>query len=125
MEVSSVVEPVPTVEIGDIDHQRVSVPTAARVSIVEFDRLSERRPLAHVDDALHVVIFEKPYDVVICRRLEDLIWVLLGDARDAGLRATRSRIEVFVIVLSDSADRSGPGLIGNLAIRRIHDHGRG
>src|SRR5262245_49381839 len=60
MEVSGVVKPVPTIEVGDIDHQRVSVPMSSRISIVQSDRVSERWTLGHVDDALHVVIFEKP-----------------------------------------------------------------
>ena len=69
MEVPGVIKPVVSIEVGDVDHQRVSIPVPAGVSVVQLDGISERRVLIHVNDALHVMVFEEPQDVIVGRRL--------------------------------------------------------
>src|SRR5213592_305026 len=111
MEVPGVIKPVVSIEIGDVDHQRVSIPVPAGVSVVQFDGISQRGALVHINDALHVMVFEKPQDVIVSGRLQDLIGVLLSDTGYAGLRAPCPRVEVLVVIIADSADRSRPELI--------------
>src|SRR5262249_21036011 len=72
---------------------------------------------------MDVVVFEEPQYVVVGGGLKDLIRVLQREAWYPTRPASRARVEVLVVVLSDSADRSRPRLIRNLSVRRVDDHG--
>src|SRR5258705_4177683 len=70
-----------------------------------------------------MITLVEPWEETATSGKQNLVRILNGKARHARRAARGARIEVLVVIHPDSAYRDCPGLIGNLPVWRVHDHG--
>src|SRR3989442_2327620 len=125
VEISNDIKPGLVVVIGYVDHQRVSLPVAARVPHPQLDAVSNMRTPIKGDDARTMVELLQDHDV--SRRLKNLKSPLIKYAWYAAEKTTRVWVNVLplgqvrVVVKNLLPFRPGPRLVRNSPVRRIHN----
>src|SRR5262249_48368183 len=113
------------VVVRDVDHQRVSLPMAARIAHPQLDVLANVRAAIERDHTVAVVIVEG--DQHHAGKLLNLHRALIIDSRYAFLEAAADGIEILelrwfdVLRVQKLRELRRPGLIGDLAVNRIDD----
>ena len=125
MEISNDVKPGLVVVTGHLDDERISLPVATRVSHPQFDGVSDMRTPVQGDDTRAMV--ELLEDHHVSGRLNKLKGSLIKHAWYAAWKATQVWVDVLplrqvrVVVIDLLPFRPRPRLVGNSAVRRVHN----